>query len=152
MNKILILHDVYYVLLSRCLQLPKQNMTSSKHVMRGSRKFVRGGPTLITFIFSFSFFFSLMRGEDPKYHYWRANTGPPAKRHLNGVLLACRWWPNFECWLGSFVIFRESGSLLLRNFIFLWFSQGGGGGSEPHVPPLDPHLHVNVTSLCEYDV
>ena len=28
----------------------------------------------------------------------------PAKRHLNGISLACRWWPNIEYCLGSFVI------------------------------------------------
>ena len=32
-----------------------------------------------------------------------AMIGPPAKRHLNGVSLACRCWPNsdscfFRCW------------------------------------------------------
>ena len=25
--------------------------------------------------------------------------------HLNGVSLACRSWPNIECWLGSFCDF-----------------------------------------------
>ena len=31
-----------------------------------------------------------------KYHYKQAITGPPAKRHLNGVSLSDRWWPNTE--------------------------------------------------------
>ena len=31
---------------------------------------------------------------------------PPAKHHLNGVSLACWWWPKIECWLGSFIIFQ----------------------------------------------
>ena len=26
--------------------------------------------------------------------------GPSSARHLNGVLLAGRLWPNMECWLG----------------------------------------------------
>ena len=39
-------------------------------------------------------------------NYKGAIIGPPAKHHLNGVLLACWWWPNIECWLGSFVIFQ----------------------------------------------
>ena len=43
--------------------------------------FVRGGPALTVI-------FLLMRGS--KYHYERAIIGPPAKRHLNGVLLAAR--------------------------------------------------------------
>ena len=31
-----------------------------------------------------------------KYHYKQAIIGPPAKRHLNGVSLSDRWWPNTE--------------------------------------------------------
>ena len=66
----------------------------------------------------------------------RAIIGPSAKRHLNGVSLACWWWPNIECWLGSFVIFQE---IWTRNaeepYIFVIF-QGGGGTP----PPLDPHM------------
>ena len=31
-----------------------------------------------------------------KYHYNQAIIGPPAKRHLNGVSLSDRWWPNTE--------------------------------------------------------
>ena len=57
--------------------------------------------------------------EGSKYHYKRAIIDPPAKRHLNGVSLACRWWPNIECWLGGFVIFRGYGPILLGNPIFL---------------------------------
>ena len=45
---------------------------------------------------------------------------------LNGVSLACRWWPKIKCWLGSFVIFRGSGPVLQRNPIFLWFFSGSG--------------------------
>ena len=40
-----------------------------------------------------------------QYKYRRAIIGLQRKRYLNGVSLACRWWPNFECWLGSIVIF-----------------------------------------------
>ena len=63
----------------------------------------------------------------------------PAKPHLNGISLACRWWPNIECWLGSFVIVRGSRPVLLRNPIFLWFFRGrggeGGGVGTPCPPP-----------------
>ena len=45
------------------------------------------GPNLITFSP-----FQLMRGS--KYHHKLAIIGPPAKRHLNGVLLAGLRWPN----------------------------------------------------------
>ena len=58
--------------------------------------------------------------------------GPSAKRLWNGVLLACQS-PTIECWLGSFVSFRGSGSILLGNPIFCDFS-GGGGGSGPLYP------------------
>ena len=60
--------------------------------------FVRGGPNLITF---FCFFFSWWGDRGSKYRYKWAIIGPPAKRHLNGVSLAGRWWPNIECWVGS---------------------------------------------------
>ena len=33
----------------------------------------------------------------------RARVGPPAKCHLNGVLLAERYWSDIVCWLGLFV-------------------------------------------------
>ena len=33
--------------------------------------------------------------------------GPPAKHHLNGW--RAHNGPNFDCWLGSFVIFRDGG-------------------------------------------
>ena len=46
-------------------------------------------------------------------------SGPSTARHLNGSLLAGRYWPNIECLIGSFVILRGSGPILLRNPIFL---------------------------------
>ena len=84
-----------------------------------------------------------------KYHYKRAIIGPPAKRHLNGVSLACRWWPNIECWLGSFKIFQGIRTSIARNPIFLWFfiggGGGGGGGSGPPIsPPLDQHMELRA--------
>ena len=78
-----------------------------------------------------------------KYHYKRAIIGPPAKRHLNGVSLACRWWPNIECWLEWFVIFRGSGPILLRNPLFWWIFRGGGVRT-PCSRPLDPRM------ICMY--
>ena len=38
-----------------------------------------------------------------KYHLKWAIIGAPAKRHLNGVSLAGRCWPNIECLFGTFV-------------------------------------------------
>ena len=59
----------------------------------------------------------------PKCHLKLTTIGLSAKRLWNGVLLACQW-PTIECWLGSFVIFRGSGSILLGNPIFCDFSEG----------------------------
>ena len=83
--------------------------------MRGTRKCQRGS------YFRHVFFFSWWGERGSKYHYKRAIIGLPAKCHLNGVSLVGRWWPNIECWLGSFMIF-----------------QGGGSGhlSFPPCPPL----------------
>ena len=99
--------------------------------------FVRGGPTLTHFL-------SLMRGGRSKYHYKRAIIGPPAKRHLNDVSLACRWWPNIEC----FVIFRGSRSVLQRNPIFYDFSGGGGGGGGGGIRTPVP-LWIRACARCE---
>ena len=60
----------------------------------------------------------------PKCHLKWTTIGPSAKRLWNSVLPACQW-PTIECWFGSFVIFRGSGSILLGNPIFLWFFRGG---------------------------
>ena len=81
--------------------------------MRGARKFCQRGSKFDNVFFFFFFFFELMRGyriQIPRV-YKRAIIRPPAKHHLNGVLLAGRGWPNIECWLGSFVIFQWMGTL-----------------------------------------
>ena len=84
--------------------------------------------------------------------------GPPAKCHFNGVSLAGRWWPNFECWLGNFVNFRGSGSVLLRNPIFLWiFRRGPSGSANRNVYVFDlvgnltflTNVVINRSSLCQ---
>ena len=73
--------------------------------MRGYRKFCQRG-SIFDNSFFYIFFHLVDEGiEDPNYNYKRAIIGATAKRHLNGVSLAGRWWPNIECWLGSFVIF-----------------------------------------------
>ena len=80
--------------------------------MRGSRKFFQRG----------SNFFILVNGwiEIPLKS---AIHGPPAKRHLNGVSLTCLWWPNTECWLGSFVIFQViRTSIAKKPYIFAMWS------------------------------
>ena len=47
--------------------------------------------------------------------------------------MADRWWPNFESWLGSFVIFKGIRTSTTETLYFIDFS-GGGGGSGPPVP------------------
>ena len=75
----------------------------------------------------------------------------PAKRHLNGVSLAGRLWPNIECWLSSFVNIRGSGPVLLRNHIYLWFSRGRGilePLSRPPPPPPPLSIHTWQIRIC----
>ena len=63
-------------------------------VMRGSRKFCQR-------VSNFDkCFFQFMRGEMIQ------NTSKNGPSSVNGVSLACRWWPSIEFWLGSFVIFQ----------------------------------------------
>ena len=58
----------------------------SKQTCTGPEGFVRGGQTLTIFIFLDD------EGDiESKYHYKWAVIGMPAKRHLNGASLACRW-------------------------------------------------------------
>ena len=83
----------------------------------------------------FPFFF---KGERIQISLKAGHHRPASEAPSNGVSLACRWWPNVECWLGSFENFRGSGSVLLRKSTFVWFSRGGGSG--PPVPHLDPRM------------
>ena len=93
-------------------------------------------------------FFSLVwwGEEGSKYHYKWAIIGLPTKHHSNGVSLAGRWWPNIECWIGSFVILRGSRPVFLRNQIFLEFSRGGRVWT-PCPPPLDHDWPVSWHNL-----
>ena len=94
-----------------------------------------GGPTLTTF-------FLVDEGrEDPSTiisgpssaRQRNAITGhrrPTSQTPLNGVSLACQWWPNIECWLSSCSFSGDP-----ENPIFLWFFRGGGGFEPPAPPP-----------------
>ena len=97
------------------------------------------------FFFFFFFFFSWWDERGSKYHNMRANIVPPVKR----VSLACRWWPNIEFWLGSFVLFRESGQVLPWNPIYVWFFRGGGG-PDPLPPSWDAHAVVRCRVGLSY--
>ena len=84
------------------------------------------------------------------YHNKQAIIGPPAtKCHLNGILLACPWWPNIEFWLSSFVIFQwiRSNILLRKPYILVIYQ----GGSRPHVPPpsLDPGMEYKGWTISK---
>ena len=67
-----------------------------------------------------------------------SKSGPSSARQRNAIEMVFRWradeWPTIKCWLGSFEIFRGSGSILLGNPIFLRFFMGGGG-VRTHYPP-----------------
>ena len=103
--------------------------------------FVRGGPTLTTF------FYLVDEGrKDLNTTLNVQSLDPPAKRHLNGVLLACRWWPNIEFWLGSLVIFQENWTSIAKKPYFFVIFQGGSGPPVPP-PPLDPHMRESIA--CE---
>ena len=47
--------------------------------------------------------------------------------HLNGVLLACQYWPNIQCWLDSFVIFQGIWTSILKIPYIFVISEGVGG-------------------------
>ena len=79
--------------------------------IHGSRKFCQRGSNFDN-SFSLFFVFSFWGKRGSKYHYQQ--TGGPSRPA--GGLLACWWWPNIECWPGSFVIFRGPWPVLLRIF------------------------------------
>ena len=116
--------------------------------MRGSRTFCQRGSN-VKFFFCFLlcfclFVFELMWGGWIQIPPQASHHRPARETPLNGVSLACWWWPNNECWLGSFMIFREPWTVLLRNTIFLWFS---GGSGPPAPPPLDPRK-LELCHVC----
>ena len=83
--------------------------------------------------FWFLFFIWLLRGGRILISLKWVIIDPPAKRHLNGVSLGCRWWLTLNAGLVALQFIRESGPLLLRNHMFVIF-QWGGGRSGPPVP------------------
>ena len=111
-----------------------------KNGMRGSRKFCQRGPTLRVFLF----LFLDNERERIQIPLKVGYIGPPAKRHLNGVLLLGRSWPNIECWLW---FFRGSGPVLLKTN-FCDFSGGGSGGSAPCPPSGSIHEWDIAWILC----
>ena len=68
-----------------------------------------------------------------KYHYKRAIIGPPAKRLLNDVSLAC---PTLNARLKALWFSGDSDQYCKETLYFCDLGGGGGGGSSPLPPPL----------------
>ena len=95
--------------------------------------FFRVGPTLTTLFLNW--------WVDPN----TTEIGPSSARQRT-VSLACQRWPNIECWLGSFVIFRGSGTVWYGTLYFCVFS----GGPGPPVPPLWIHAcNLSPSQKCK---
>ena len=96
-----------------------------------------------------AFFFSLVDEgrEDPN----AIISGPSLARQQNSISLVGRWWPNIECWLGSFVVLQGiRTSVAKKPYIFCDFSGGGGGVQTPPPPPLDSHMWYNYFTPPTY--
>ena len=107
--------------------------------------FFRGGPTLTTY------FFCWWWERWSKYQYKRAIIGPAEERHLNGVSLAGRWWPNIESLLGSCVILQGiRTSIVQKPYIFVIF-QGGSGPPVPRSGSAHVSYNVPPTSIIHSD-
>ena len=73
-------------------------------------------------------FFFFFKGERIQISLKAGHHRPASETPFNGVSLACRWWPNVECWLGCSENFRGFVLVLLR-------------GPDPlSPPPLDPRM------------
>ena len=72
-------------------------------------------------------FFFFFKGERIQISLKAGHHRPASETPFNGVSLACRWWPNVECWLGCSENFRGFDLVLIR-------------GPDPLVPPLDPRM------------
>ena len=70
--------------------------------------------------------------------------GPPAKRHLNGVSLTGRWWPNTEYWRVSFVVLQEIRTNDAKKPSIIVIFQGGGG-----LDPLPPSGSAHVSCVFQ---
>ena len=89
----------------RCLHAQStdvDNVSNKKKHMKIPKGLSEGGPTLTTIILV-----DKGRVDQNTTISGRTLIGPPAKHQLNGISLACWWWPNIECWLGSFVILGD---------------------------------------------
>ena len=100
-------------------KLTKHSFLNSSRIWSGSELWQR-----------FFFFFKRERIQiSQKAGHHRSASETP----LNGVSLACWWWPNVECWLGSFWEFQGIRSSIAWNSMFFCDFSGGG------LPPLWIH-------------
>ena len=120
----------YFLSHAQMFKLTKHSFPNSIRIWSGSELWQR--------------FFSSFLRERIQITQKAGHHRPASETHLNGVSLACRWWPNVECWLGNFENFRGSGPVLLRNSIFLWFFRWGWGVRTPCPPSGSAH----GTGLC----
>ena len=82
-----------------------------------------------------------MRGERIWILLSRVINGPLAKHHLNGASLAGRWWPNIECWLGSFKTFQGTRNRIAQKPCRFVIFQCGSG------PPVSHSGSAHVVNL-----
>ena len=59
-------------------------------------------------------FFFFFKGERIQISPKAGHHRPASETPFHGVSLACRWWPNVECWLGCSENFRGFDLVLLR--------------------------------------
>ena len=89
------------------------------------------------------FFFFFFKGERIQISQKAGHHRPASETPLNGVSLACWWWPNVECWLGSFWEFQGIRSSIAKKFyVFVIFQVGGPD-------PLSPlWIHAWDRTVC----
>ena len=114
------------------LIMEANNMDSDQTAPKGQKE-LRGSNFDI-------FLLSLEGREDPsEYFYKWAIIDPPAKRHLNGILLAADNGPKLNAGLVVLWFFKGSRPVLLRNPIFFFDVSGGSGPLSP--PSGSAHEH-----------
>ena len=127
-----LLHDKvgYSTVLMLCmLSIACSNVKLTKHSFLNSIRIWSGSELWQQFFF---FFF---KGERIQISQKAGHHRPASETPLNGVSLACWWWPNVECWLGSFWEFQGIRSSIAKKFyVFVIFQVGGGGGPDPLSP------------------
>ena len=85
---------------SQMFKLTKHSFLNSIRIWSGSELWQR--------------FFFFFKGERIQISLKAGHHRPASETPFNGVSLACRWWPNVECWLGCSENFRGFCLVLLR--------------------------------------